>query len=381
MPHSAKPKRSPPATTELEPLMGHNMLEFEADLRQSCGLDYPDLLVMSMSMTLGFMYSAVPDPPVSRAAHLAFSATGQAPTDGVDRISRLPDEILKNVILRLPAKDAALASRWRGLWLSAPLALVDVHSLPDRVPIERTAAGGDDIASKAVVAAVSRALAAHPGPLSCFYLTRGHMASHQADAERWLLLLAAKGVQKLVFFNRPWPLVFLLPAAVFSCASVTHLYLGAWRLTNTADLPRKARFPHLRELFLGFILMRDHDLAFFVEKSPVLENLTIIASPTEVSLRLVSRSLWCVQLGMCVLADVIVVDAPRLERLFMWMLNDLNSHKGRIKIGHAPHLRILGHWQPGQHELEIGSTVIKVLISVLHLLFIYGSKKNVMVSY
>jgi hypothetical protein len=186
--------------------MGHNIREFEADLRQSCGLDYPDLLGMSMSMTLRFMYSAVPDPPVSRAARLASSAAGQAPTDGVDRISRLPGEILKNVILRLPAKDAArtgaLASRWRGLWLSAPLALVDVHVLPDRVPIDRTAVGGDDITSKAVVAAVSRALAAHPGPLSCFYVTRGHMASHQADAERWLQLLAAKVSKSSSFFSR-----------------------------------------------------------------------------------------------------------------------------------------------------------------------------------
>jgi hypothetical protein len=151
-------------------------------------------------------------------------------------------------------------------------------------------------------------------------------------------------------------------------------------LPNTAELPRKARFPHLWELFLGFMLMQNHDLAFFVEKSPVLENLTIIAIQTEVRLRLVSRSLRCVQLGMCVLADVTVVDAPRLERLFMWMLNDLNPHKGRIKIGHAPNLPMMGHWQPGDHELEIGSTVIKVLISVSHLLFIYGSKKFVIVS-
>jgi hypothetical protein len=185
--------------------MGHNIREFEADLRQSCGLDYPDLLGMSMSMTLRFMYSAVPDPPVSRAARLASSAAGQAPTDGVDRISRLPGEILKNVILRLPAKDAArtgaLASRWRGLWLSAPLALVDVHVLPDRVPIDRTAAGGDDITSKAVVAAVSRAprppelLLRHPRP---YGVPPGRRRALAAAPRR-------QGVQKLVFFfaNEP----------------------------------------------------------------------------------------------------------------------------------------------------------------------------------
>ncbi|KAK3132351.1 hypothetical protein QOZ80_6AG0519960 [Eleusine coracana subsp. coracana] len=355
------PRRSPPVPMELQPLMGHSMREFEAGLRRRLGMDDPNLLGMGTGMTLGSAYRAIPSPPVSPAAHLASAAALRAPADGVDRISRLPDQILRYIVSHLPAKDAArtgaLASRWRGIWRSAPLVFIDAQILPDSVQAERAAPGGDGTLSKAVVAAVSRALDAHPGPIRCFHLTRGHMASHEAEAERWLKLLAARGVQELVFFNHPWPLDFPLSAALFSCASLTHLYLGIWRLPDTAKLPRRTRFPNLKELLLGFILMRDGDLAFFVEKSPVLENLTIIGSQIPVSLRLVSRSLRCVQLGMCGITNVSVVDAPRLERLFMWVSM---PHMGsRIKIGHAPNLRMLGYWQPGDHELEVGSTVIK----------------------
>uniref|UniRef100_A0A0A9I3S8 Uncharacterized protein n=1 Tax=Arundo donax TaxID=35708 RepID=A0A0A9I3S8_ARUDO len=83
-----------------------------------------------------------------------------------------------------------------------------------------------------------------------------------------------------------------------------------------------------------------------------------MTSQTKVRLRLISRTLRCVQLGMCALADITVVDTPRLERLFLWMIVCRNKCS-RIKIGHAPNLRMLGYLQPGNHELEISNTVIK----------------------
>ncbi|TVU11314.1 hypothetical protein EJB05_44890 [Eragrostis curvula] len=360
------PRRSAgsrPATTELQPIDGMDvsMSEMEADLRQSTGLDHPDLMGAGMAMFLVYMYASIPNPPVSPAAPLASAVAARPPADGVDRISRLPDQILRNVVSRLPAKDAArtgaLAARWRGLWLSVPLSVVDEQILPRHALTERMAPGGDTIWSRLAVAAASSALEAHPGPFRCAHLTRGHMASHEAEAKCWLQLLAAKGVQELVFINHPYPINSPLPAEIFSCVSVTKLHLGLWMLPSTAALPRSTRFPHLRELVLGFILMRDRDLAFLIERSPVLESLTMIARPTMLSLRLVSRSLRCVQVGMCGVDNITVVDAPCLERLFLWM--SVPEKRSRIKIGHAPKLRMLGYWQPADHELEVGSTVIK----------------------
>ncbi|KAM0890965.1 hypothetical protein ACQ4PT_026734 [Festuca glaucescens] len=179
---------------------------------------------------------------------------------------------------------------------------------------------------------------------------------------RWLDVLAAKGVKELIFVNRPWPIDLRLPTTLFSCASLTRLYLGVWRLPDTAAVPRRATFPNLRGLGLCFSVMEDRDLAFILERSPVLEILVISGSQTGVRLRLVSHSLRCLLMGLTYLEDIEVVDAPRLERLFQWTTVGQRTTKGKlrrsvIKIGHAPNLRILGYLEPGDSEIEISKTV------------------------
>nr|XP_051211196.1 uncharacterized protein LOC127328652 [Lolium perenne] len=62
-----------------------------------------------------FIHSNLPDPPVSTTARLRAART----SSGVDRISHLPDSLLREIVYRLPAKDAArtalLAARRRGV--------------------------------------------------------------------------------------------------------------------------------------------------------------------------------------------------------------------------------------------------------------------------
>ncbi|XP_044417351.1 putative FBD-associated F-box protein At5g56440 [Triticum aestivum] len=330
------------------------------------GLD-PETLDPYKNMVLKFIYSFLLKSPVSTAASL--SCTTADDGDGVDRFSLLPDDLLRRVVSRLPAKDGArtavLSSRWRHLWRSTPLVLVDTHLLP------AACAGA---VSRAVTGAVSAALEAHPGSftfvsLTCSFLER----ADRGVLARWVQLLATKGVSELVLINRPWPLPrgVCLPVALFSCASLTRLYLGAWLFPDTASLPRGAAFPNLRELVLGCVIMTDKDLDFVLAASPVLEILAVVGNQTELHARLASQSLRCAQFCVSNVEEVAVVDAPLLERLFIWHTSSRGNSSmarsrtsARVKIGHAPQLRLLGYLRPGGQVLEIGNTTIKASTQV-----------------
>ncbi|KAM0838300.1 hypothetical protein ACQ4PT_061077 [Festuca glaucescens] len=267
-----------------------------------------------------FFYAFLLQSPVSTAASLSCAAAG----DGVDLVSLLPDDLLRRVVSHLPAKDGArtavLSSLWRHLWRSAALVLVDTHLLPANRAGARPARAG--AVSRAVTAAVSAALEAHPGSFSFVSLTCSFIErADRGVLARWVRLLANKGVSELVLVNRPWPLPrgVCLPVALFSCASLRRLYLGAWLFpdTATATLPRAAGFPNLRELVLGCVVMTDKDLDFVLAVSPVLEILAVVGNQTQLHARLASQSLRCAQFCVSTVEEVAVVDAPRLERLFI----------------------------------------------------------------
>ncbi|XP_020147646.1 F-box/FBD/LRR-repeat protein At1g13570-like [Aegilops tauschii subsp. strangulata] len=362
----------------MDPMIGVSRSDMLAGLERD-GAD-PETLDVGTNLLLYFVYHYLPDPPVSLTAPLSLAGASWVP-DGVDRISRLPDVVLRDIISRLPAKDAArtaaLASRWRPLWHSVPLTLADSHLLPDGGARGQLIIGAPS--PRAVTAAVSRVLAAHPGPFRCLHLTRTTMEEHRGEMSRWLDTILAKGVQELVFVNRPWPIDLRLPASIFRCASLTRLYLGVWRLPDTAAVPRGARFPNLLELGLCMTVMEDRDLAFMLERSPVLEFLVLMGSQSGLRLRLVSPSLRCLQLGFTYLEDIDVVDAPRLERLFQRdslpeskLADTASCLSSKIKIGRAPNLRVLGYLQPGEQQLVVGSkenTVPSVQILAMEVQF------------
>ncbi|TKW03472.1 hypothetical protein SEVIR_7G026700v4 [Setaria viridis] len=312
---------------------------------------------------LAHILCTIPGPPVSADAHLCILLDSDG--GGVDRVSLLPDALLRDIVSRLPIKDAArtaaLSRRWRPIWLSTPLVLDDTHLLPagrDEIPRHVKVAQ-----SSAVAAAVSHILATHPGPFRCIRLACCHMDEDHGRVARWLQLLAVKGVQELFLINRrlsPFTITTHMPATFFSIATLTRLYLGFWRFPDTADLPRGAAFPHLRELGLCSVVIESRDMDFILARSPVLEILFLqghMCPPLH--LRLVSHSLRCVQIHWSHVETIAVVDAPCLERLILsgdWRKKGKGT---RIKLVHAPVLRLFGYFEPEKHALHIGNTTIK----------------------
>lgn len=108
--------------------------------------------------------------------------------DGVDYISRLPDEILGEIISLLPTKDGAgtkaLASRWRRLWLSAPLNL-DLSNV--------------GVYEEALSSLISWILGVHPGPGRRFSIPVKDLQYCPATVDTWLRSSALDNLQELEF--------------------------------------------------------------------------------------------------------------------------------------------------------------------------------------
>ncbi|KAF7041957.1 LOW QUALITY PROTEIN: hypothetical protein CFC21_051673 [Triticum aestivum] len=284
-------------------------------------------------------HHALPDSLVSTAPCLF----ALLPHDDIDRVSRLPDALLHN-ISRLPAKDAvrtaALSRRWRGVWRSGPLILVDSGLFP---------------ATSAMYSVLT-----HPRPFRCVHLTSCNMDEFHALLMGWLQILADKGVQDLVLVNHRWPFVVALPATLLGVATLTRLYLGPWMFPDTAGLPSATCFRNLCELVHCNVIMESRDLDFVLDRSPVLETLCVKGNLLRLCLRLVSQSLRCVQIIGCFLEEIFVVDVPRLERLTQSEGFTPNGNFTKVKIGHAPKLQLLGYLELDQrHVLEVGNSIIK----------------------
>ncbi|TVU30153.1 hypothetical protein EJB05_21762 [Eragrostis curvula] len=193
------------------------------------------------------------------------------------------------------------------------------------------------------------------------------METHDVGTARWFQIFAAKGVKELVFVNRiEKPMDFdahpHLPATLFKCTFLTRLYLGFWRFPETARLPRSAAFPYLRELGLCSLVMKEQDLAFLLDRCPVLEKLMMVGCKWLVCLRIQSRSLRCVQVSYSIVTEINAVHASLLERILLWEPwgdGGRANMSSKIKIGHAPKLKVLGMLVPGMHKLQIGNTIIK----------------------
>ncbi|PAN29878.1 hypothetical protein PAHAL_5G256300 [Panicum hallii] len=287
---------------------------------------------------------AVADPPALHPAALG---------DGEDHISRLPDALLSNIISRLATREAAhtvvLSTRWRGVWASTPLLVDDAHLV-----------GADGPHDIPVVRAVSRCVAAHPGPVRGVRVTRIPFYSHEYALNRLVADLADKDIKDLILFNRPWPLNMPLPEDILRCASLERLYLGVWQFPEITSAHPPV-FDKLRDLGLFHCIVRDEEVNALLAHCPRLEILSIVMSYGSPSrLRIVSHSLQVAVDWNSTLDEVVVQDAPCLERLIL----QTTDTRRPLKIVGTPRLEVLGFLDLNLHELEIGGIAIKAGMNV-----------------
>ncbi|KAJ1700784.1 hypothetical protein LUZ63_000563 [Rhynchospora breviuscula] len=176
-----------------------------------------------------------------------------------DYLSSLPSEIIENILVKLPIKEAArtsvLSSKWKSLWASIPNLVFAEKCLPESELIE----------------SVDKVLRVHQGPVLKFELDSDQLANRKA-INRWLLVLSKNGLKdlRLMFYVYNGCTV---PSSLFSCHELQHLEISGC----TINAPRCFRgLKLLRKLTLRACYLERITIEKFVSGCPLLESLTLI---------------------------------------------------------------------------------------------------------
>ncbi|CAM0874198.1 unnamed protein product [Alopecurus aequalis] len=274
------------------------------------------------------------------------AAAGEDP----DLISPLPDCLLTSILSLLPidtaARTTALSSRWRRLWPSAPLHLIDSHLRPPSAD------------------AISHILASHRCNAVRFHLLLIRPSS--TDLDSWLRILARRRLQELVLAPPSEPL--RLPPSFHACHSLTSADLTNCRLPEDATASAVS-FPHLANLTLRYAYVSPPTLHGLLAGCPALVSLSLDRIFGSRSLRVCSQSLRSLTVSVSLvrrllevheLEDLIIENAPVLERL---LAHDVNWGPS-LHVVHAPRLETLGYLGVGIPSLQLGSALFHAMRAV-----------------
>ncbi|GJN00235.1 hypothetical protein PR202_ga17651 [Eleusine coracana subsp. coracana] len=255
----------------------------------------------------------------------------------------------------LPTKDAVrtrtLASRWRGIWRSAPLNL-DFSS--------RSFKREEEVQAYVI----SQILAAHPGPARRFSVPVRHLKHRPAAADAWLRSPALNGLQELEFHTRSSRIHFTSPKVPLPVSALRFSDTLRVVAISKCHFPESAvevlRFPQLRQLELQRVEISDGSLNSIISGSPVLECLLLDSYYGCHSIRINSPSL--VSIGLSIgSGNLVIEDAPSLERLLQleYHVQGLQAH---ILVISAPKLETLGCLYSRDYDTKytFGTTVLQV---------------------
>ncbi|CAN6359839.1 unnamed protein product [Urochloa humidicola] len=289
-----------------------------------------------------------------------------------DLISRLPDDILGNVITLLPAAAGArtqiLSRRWRPLWRTAPLNL------------EATASRRDDPA-----AAAAAILASHRGPGRRLSLTWRGRSDDSAALDGLLRFPCLGGLRELELYYAPSTYIPLGDPGIPPPAAAMLSFSPTLRVLNVTchfcylDFPLAAGtadFPHLEQLTLWFIKIAESTLHGILSRCPTLRSLMLYYSIGYRHLRINSWTLRGLGVTngpngpMGDLEEIVIDNAPLLERLIP------NGHL-HIRVIQAPKLKILGYLY--SHDGVPSSDLATVVFKGMELASVTNAMRSVKV--
>ncbi|KAL8028792.1 hypothetical protein ABFX02_14G183800 [Erythranthe guttata] len=232
-----------------------------------------------------------------------------------DRISRLPDEILVEILSFLSLKESArtsiLSSRWTNLWKHTTRLYLDMDggsSLRKTKHFEfRTVLIRRDTSSE-YVRWVDRVLESHKGLVLKEFVIRSCLGlQHEEPITRWLEYALARQVHSL------------------------ELNLEPWYDNSMYGLPREllvagdSRFKSIRALTFKDVSVSEKDIDFFLRNCPLLEELIVFNSPALSNLEICGPSLALkhLEIVFCRRLKSLSVSAPNLARFWVATYNGL----------------------------------------------------------
>ncbi|RLN36202.1 hypothetical protein C2845_PM03G25220 [Panicum miliaceum] len=299
-------------------------------------------------------------------------APAAAPKDGHGLIGVLPNEVMSSIISLLPIDDGvrtrAVSSRWRDLWLSAPLNLDDDDLRPWR--------NGDGL-----VDLITKILSTHPGPARRLSLTNLARVSSTHGDDRypsfdgWFRSPVLDRIKELHFrylFRYLNSDVDRLPPSALRFTDLVVASYGRCHFPENLD---GVSFPNLRQLTLFDLTNSEATLDAMILACPAIRSLVLsgnsgfrrarISSPTLVSLGVSALR------NEAIMEELTIVDAPSMERLLLF---DTYGGPVNIDVQGAPNLQVLGSLSSSMPIVQLGSTVLQKMIATTAITPMYTVK-------
>ncbi|KAF3536839.1 hypothetical protein F2Q69_00019491 [Brassica cretica] len=229
-----------------------------------------------------------------------------------DRISRLPDDFLLQILSRLPTKDVVamslLSKRWRFLWTLVPKLNFDLRLHDNTCP--------------KFTKFVDRSLLLHKAPTLESLRVKIGSICHNADVDVgvWVRIAVDRGVRELDISYCPAEEPIRLPKCLFPCATLVVLKLENMSLVDASSY---VCFKSLKTLHLLDVKYFDEQsLPHLLSSCSVLEDLVVQRCPGD-NVKIVSVNAACLKtltLHKSSQAfegddDGFLIAAPKLKRL------------------------------------------------------------------